>query len=90
MANVTYGTPAAQRLEGNYIVRIFVVNGATGSTLPTGMSNILWVAPQPFCQAGTASLITGLTVISATGVITLTTGGGAMVNEVVMVWATKG
>ena len=90
MAAVTFGTPAAQRLQGNYIARVFVVNGASGSTLATNMSSIVWAAPQPFCQAGTASLITGFTVNATTGVITLTTGGGAMVNEVVMVWALKG
>jgi hypothetical protein len=89
MANVTFGTPAAQRLQGNFIVRIFVVNGASGSTLPTNMSNILWAGVQSFCQAGTASLITGVAVNATTGVITFTSSA-PMVNEVVMVWATKG
>ena len=89
MANVTYGTPATQRLQGNYVARVFVVNGASGSTLPTNMSSIVYAASQPFCQAGTASLITGLTVNATTGVITLTSSN-TMVNEVIMVWALKG
>ncbi len=89
MAAVTFGTPPQTRhVFGDCAVRFFVVNGASGSTLATGMSQILFVAPQPFCQAGTASLITGLTVSG--GTITFTTGGGAMVNEVIEVIARVG
>ena len=89
MALVTYGTPSVQRhVIGDLVIKFFVVNGATGSTLNTGMQQILWIGPQPFCQAGTASLITGLTVAGA--VATLTTSGGAMVNEVIMVIGRNG
>ncbi len=89
MANVTFGTPTSQRLQGNYVAKIFVVNGASGSTLNTNMSSLVWVNNQAFCQAGTASLITGITVNATTGVITLTSSS-TMVNEVIMVWALKG
>ena len=89
MALVTFGTPAAQRFViGNLMMKVFVVNGATGSTLNTGMSGIVWMDVQRFCQAGTASLVTGFSVSS--GVITLTTAGSAMVNEVVMVMGREG
>jgi hypothetical protein len=89
MAQVTFGTPTNQRLQGNYISRIFVVNGPTGSTLNTNMIGILWADVQSFCQAGTASLITGMTVNAVTGVITFTSSA-PMVNEVIMVWAHEG
>ena len=89
MAQVTFGTPANQRLQGNYITRIFVVNGPSGSTLNTNMIGILWTANQPFNQAGTASLITGITVNAVTGLLTFTSSA-PMVNEVIMVWAREG
>lgn len=83
MANVTFGTPAPQRhVLGDITSKFFVVNGASGSTLVTGLTNILFVANQPFCQAGTASLITGLT--AAGGTLTFTSSG-TMVNEVIEV-----
>ena len=88
MAQVTYGTPAAQRfVVGNFVLKTWVVNGASGSTLPTGMNGIFWIESQPFCQAGTASLITGLSF--SAGTITITSSG-TMVNEVVQVWAREG
>ena len=90
MANVTFGTPAQQRFDiGNLIERIFVVSGASGSTLNTNMSGLVWVANQNFTQAGTASLINGITVNAVTGVITLSSSA-PMVNEVIMVQALKG
>ena len=89
MAAVTLGTPAAQRLQGNYVERIFVVNGASGSTLATNMSSIIWADVQAFNQAGTASVITGMAVNAVTGVVTFTTSG-TMVNEVIMIKALKG
>jgi hypothetical protein len=88
MALVTFGTPAVQRhVVGDLVVKFFVVNGASGSTLPTGIASLLFVAPQPFCQAGTASLITGLSV--SQGTITFTSSN-TMVNEVVMVIGREG
>lgn len=89
MANVTFGTPTAQRLQGNYITKIFVVNGATGSTLNTNMVGLLWVDAMSFNQAGTASLITGISYNATTGVVTFTSSA-PMVNEVIMVIALKG
>lgn len=82
-ALVTFGTPTVQRhVTGDLVIKFFVVNGASGSTLPTGMSGILFVQNQSFCQAGTASLITGIAV--AAGTLTFTSSN-TMVNEVIMV-----
>ena len=90
MAAVTFGTPAANRhVWGDCVVRFYVVNGASLTTLATGQINVLWVANQPFCQAGTASLITGISVNATTGVVTFTSST-TMVNEVIMVVSTKG
>ena len=90
MAEVTFGTsPAGYRhILGDLVARFFEVSGASGSTLHTGLQQILFVENQPFCKAGTASLITGLT--ESAGVLTLTTGGGAMVNEVIMAIGREG
>lgn len=89
MAQVTLGTPAPQRfVVGNLVMRIFVVNGPTGSTLNTNMLGLIWTDGQSSPQGGGASVITGLTE-SPTGVITFTTSG-IMVNEVVMVLAREG
>lgn len=88
MAAVTLGTPAPQRFViGNLVLKIFVVNGASGSTLVTGMLGIVWADPQASPQAGGASLITGLTVSG--GTITFTSSA-PMVNEVVQVFAREG
>lgn len=90
MANVTFGTPTNQRFViGNLVMRIFVVNGASGSTLNTNMSSLVWVDGQSSPQGGGASVITGLTYNATTGVVTFTTSG-TMVNEVVLVLAIKG
>lgn len=89
MAQVTFGTPAAQRFViGNLVMKIFVVNGPSGSTLNTGMLGLVWTDGQSSPQGGGASVITGLTE-SPTGIITFTTTG-VMVNEVVMVLAREG
>ena len=89
MAEVTYGTPAtARHVIGDLVLKTFVVNGASGSTLTTGMIGIAFAAPQPFCKAGTASLITGFSVAS-TGVITITSSN-TMVNEIVVVIGKQG
>jgi hypothetical protein len=88
MAEVTYGTPAAKRrVLGDVVCKIFVVNGASGSAIHTGMTGILWVSNQPFCQAGTASLVTGIAVSGST--ITLT-ASNTMVNEVILVLSRAG
>ncbi len=90
MAAVTFGTPAPSRhVIGDLVTRFFVINGASGSTLNTGLIGIVNVVNQAFCQAGTASLITGITVNAATGVITFTSSN-TMVNEVIQVTALKG
>ncbi len=88
MAFVTFGTPAPQRhVIGDLVIKFFVISGASGSTLPTGLGNILWAGNQPFTQAGTASLLTGLSVSG--GTITLTSSA-PMVNEVIMVISRTG
>lgn len=88
MALVTYGNPAPQRFViGNLVMKIFVVNGVSGSTLNTGMLGTVWVEPQPFCQAGTASLITGVT--TSGGTVTLTSSN-PMINEVIQVIGREG
>jgi hypothetical protein len=90
MANVTFGTPTNQRFViGNLVMRLFVVNGASGSTLNTNMSGLVWVDAQVSPQAGGASVITGITYNATTGVVTFTTSG-TMVNEVVMALGLKG
>jgi hypothetical protein len=86
--NATY--PPSRHVLGDIVMRIFTISGASGSTLATGMSGLLFVEMAPFCLAGTASLITGLTYNALTGVVTFTTGGGAMVNEIVQVLARVG
>lgn len=89
MAAVTFGsTNQPQRhVVGDLIERYFTINGPSGSTLATGMINIVWAEMQPFCLAGTASLITGISVSG--GTLTFTSSG-TMVNEVICVSATKG
>lgn len=88
MAQVTYGTPTARRIVfGDVVNKYFVVNGASGSTLPTGLQNIIWVENQTFNQAGTASVVSGLTVSGGTVTITST---GTMVNEVINVVGREG
>ena len=63
MAEVTYGIPKPQRhVQGDLVKKYFVVSGASGSTISTGLQQILFATPQRFTQAGTASLITGLSV----------------------------
>ena len=89
MAEGTYIAPMpARHVIGDLVLKTFVVSGASGSTITTNMVGILFAAPQPFCKAGTASLINGLSV-SAAGVITLTSSG-TMVNEIVVVIGKNG
>lgn len=83
MAQVTYGTPAPQRhVIGDIIERFYVINGPSGSTMPTGVQDLLWIDAQSFPQGGGASVITSITV--SAGVATFTTSG-TMVNEVIQV-----
>jgi hypothetical protein len=86
----TQNAQTGRHLLGDVVMRTFNVSGATGSTLSTGMSNILFVDVQQSTDAGTISLITAISVNHVTGVITFTTGGGAMVNEVIQVMARVG
>lgn len=88
MAQVTIGTPAPQRFViGNLVMKFFVVNGASGSTLPTGEAGIIWADAQSSPQAGGASLVTGITVSGSTVTIT---SSAPMVNEVIQVIARQG
>jgi hypothetical protein len=88
MALVTFGTPLPQRhIIGDLVLKFFVVNGASGSTLPTGMSQLLWWDVQQFPQGGGASVITNIT--QAQNILTISSSG-TMVNEVVMVVGREG
>lgn len=87
MAAVTVNNTPSRHVLGDLVCRIFNVSGATGTTLATGFPTILFVAPQAFTAAGTASLITGLSVSG--GTVTFTTGGGAMVTEIIEVLGPK-
>ena len=83
MANVTFGTPVAQRhVLGDLVTKYFVINGASGSTLATGMSDLLWWDVQQYPQGGGASVITNIT--QSGGTLTFTSSG-PMVNEVIQV-----
>jgi hypothetical protein len=88
MAAVTQAGQPFRHVLGDLVTRIFTVSGATGSTLDTGQSNILFVAIQQSTAAGSISLITAFAVSG--GRITFTTGGSAMVSEVVMVFSRVG
>lgn len=90
MAAVTQNAQPYRHVIGDLVVRFFNISGASGSTLNTGMSGILFVQPQQSTAAGTISLITAVSVNTQTGVVTFTTGGGAMVTEIVMVIARVG
>ena len=94
MALVTYGTPApAKHVIGDLVVLFFVVSGASGSTLVVPMSSVLFIGMQPFTQAGTASLITGIAVaggtVPSTSIVTFTSSN-PMVTEVVAVFGRIG
>ena len=90
MATVTQGTPTPSRHDiGDLILRVFVVSGVTGSTLATNMVGVIWASNQSFTQAGTATLITGITVNAVTGLLTFTSSA-PMVNEVIAVVAHQG
>lgn len=88
MAAVTQGAAPYRHVLGDLVSRVFTVSGASGSTLVTGQQNILFVAIQQSTAAGSISLITAFSVSG--GTITFTTGGGAMVSEVVMVFSRVG
>lgn len=88
MAQVTYGTPVAQRhIIGDLVLKFFVVNGASGSTLPTGMLQLFWYDAMSSPQAGGSSVITG--IANANGLLTITSSG-TMVNEIIMVIGREG
>lgn len=88
MAEVSYVAPLPSRhVVGDLVVKFFAVSGASGSTLHTGMSSLVYVNRQAFTQAGTASLITGIAV--AGGLLTFTSSN-PMVTEVIEVIGREG
>lgn len=89
MAAVTQGAAPTRHVLGDLVVRFFTVSGATGSTLPTGMSNLLFVTNQQSTAAGTISLITAISYNAVTGVVTFTSSA-PMVSEVIQVMARVG
>ena len=89
MAAVTQGAAPTRHVIGDLCMRIFTVSGATGSTLATGMVNLLFVTPQQSTAAGSISLITAISYNATTGVVTFTSSA-PMVSEVIMVIARVG
>ena len=89
MAAVTQNAQPYRHVLGDLVVRTFNISGVTGSTLPTGMTNIQFVDIQQSTAAGTISLITSFSVNSNTGVITFASSA-PMVQEIVQVMARVG
>lgn len=87
MAAVTQGAAPYRHVIGDLVVRHFTISGATGSTLDTGMQQILFVDIQQSTAAGSVSLITSFSVSG--GRITFASSA-PMVNEVVGVTARVG
>ena len=96
MAAVTVNNTPTRHVIGDIVVRFFNVSGASGSTLNTGMNNILFVAVQQSNGNGTASVITSFSVaqgvpsLSPGGAVVTFTSSGAMANEIVAVYARQG
>lgn len=87
MAAVTQAGQPQRHVIGDLVVRFFTVSGASGSTLATGMVNILFATNQQSTAAGTISLITAMAISG--GTITFTSSA-PMVSEVIMVIARVG
>ncbi len=87
MAAVTQAGQPQRHVIGDLVVRFFTVSGASGSTLATGMSNILFVTNQQSTAAGSISLITAIAVSG--GQLTISSSS-TMVTEVIMVIARVG
>jgi hypothetical protein len=87
MAAVTQAGQPQRHVIGDLVMRIFTVSGASGSTLATGMTNILFTTNQQSTAAGSISLITAMSVSGQT--ITFTSSS-TMVSEVIMVIARVG
>jgi hypothetical protein len=83
MAEVTTNNTPSRHVWGDLVIRIFNVSGASGSTLHTGLLDVLFVGWQPCTGAGAASVLA--TYTEASGVLTLTTTGAAMAQEVLIV-----
>jgi hypothetical protein len=84
---VSTSSPPTRHIFGDCAVRFFTISGASGSTLATGMSSILFATNQQSTAAGTASLITAISVSG--GTLTFTSSA-PMVTEVIMVIARVG
>lgn len=87
MAAVTQGAAPTRHVYGDCVVRFFTISGNTGSTLATGMRNILFATNQQSTAAGTISLITAIANVA--GTLTFTSSA-PMVSEVIMVIARVG
>lgn len=81
--------PLEKHVVGDLVCKFFNISGATGSTLNTNMSGLVFVTNQQSTGAGTISLITAMSVNIGTGVITFTSSG-SMVNEIIMVMGRVG
>lgn len=81
--------PLQKHVVGDLVCKFFNISGASGSTLATAMSGLVFVTNQQSTGAGTISLITAISVNTQTGVITFTSSA-PMVNEIIMVMARVG
>ena len=83
MAAATVNNTPSRHVWGDLVARVFNVSGASGSTLKTGLDNILFVGWQPCTAAGAASILS--TYSDSHGTLTLTTTGASMAQEVLIV-----
>jgi hypothetical protein len=88
MAAVTVTNPS-RAVTGSVVTRFYTISGASGSTLPTGMSNILFVDIQQSTAAGTISLITAFSIAGNPSTITFTSSA-PMVTEIIAVTGREG
>jgi len=89
MAAATINSQSGRHIIGDTVQRTFDISGASGSTIATGIINPYFIEWQQVTSANAATAITGYT-ITAAGVLTLTTAGGAMTHEVVCIWGREG
>lgn len=84
--------PPNRHVLGDLVCRVFTISGASGSTLQTGMKQVLFAAAQIGTGLGVASIITIIAVNNTTspGLLSFTTSGAAMAREVVIVFGREG
>lgn len=76
---------------GDLTMRVFNISGASGSTLDTGLKQILYVDYQRSTSAGATTQITQFTIGTGANSSVITfTSSGTMANEVVIVFGRVG